>query len=504
MQRIPRRLRGSAIALAAFAVLLMAAPEAAYAQLPPVNASPNRVGSGARALGMGGAFVAIADDATAASWNPGGLTQLQAPEFSLVYNWNSVKEDYSSFWYDEFDGDQEIDFDDINYASFAYPFPFTLGGRNMVVSLNYQRKYDFDATLDFIRRDVTGDMSSFSALNVFRKTDISFRQEGGLSAITPAFAMEITPKISVGIAVNLFDQSLIPSNEWKSRNSFNRTLRLSLPNLGVVGSPSYSFGSLNKDYTDFEGMNYTVGFLWRATRRLTIGGVYNSGMHADVKFKQDFIAFGASPGTTPIFSRFRDDRRWEFPSSWALGFAYRFPNDKLTVSLDVTRTNWDEFVEIGRSAPVTPILAAFPPGSFFSGFARERLSPITGEPKWLSHHDPTYTVRAGAEYVFFDETKPLKKLLWSLRGGAFYDPLPSGGRPNSYFLLDRFRKGNGDVEDQYGLTFGLGVLIQNRVNLDFAYEYRWADEVRTDTIARYRVDADTDQHRFFLSTVIYF
>jgi hypothetical protein len=34
--------------------------------------SPNPVGSGARALGFG-AFIAVADDATAASWNPGGL-----------------------------------------------------------------------------------------------------------------------------------------------------------------------------------------------------------------------------------------------------------------------------------------------------------------------------------------------------------------------------------------------------------------------------------------------
>ena len=38
-----------------------------------INSSPNPIGSGARAQGMGGAFIAIADDATAASWNPGGL-----------------------------------------------------------------------------------------------------------------------------------------------------------------------------------------------------------------------------------------------------------------------------------------------------------------------------------------------------------------------------------------------------------------------------------------------
>jgi hypothetical protein len=36
-----------------------------------------RVGAGARALGMGGAFLAVADDATAGYWNPAGLTWLR-------------------------------------------------------------------------------------------------------------------------------------------------------------------------------------------------------------------------------------------------------------------------------------------------------------------------------------------------------------------------------------------------------------------------------------------
>ena len=48
------------------------------------SGSPNPVGAGARALGMGGAFIGVADDATAASWNPGGLIQLETPEVSAV------------------------------------------------------------------------------------------------------------------------------------------------------------------------------------------------------------------------------------------------------------------------------------------------------------------------------------------------------------------------------------------------------------------------------------
>ena len=42
-----------------------------------ISSPPSPVGSGARAAGIGSAFVAVADDATAASWNPAGLVQLE-------------------------------------------------------------------------------------------------------------------------------------------------------------------------------------------------------------------------------------------------------------------------------------------------------------------------------------------------------------------------------------------------------------------------------------------
>lgn len=45
----------------------------------------NLTSPGPRALGMGGAFVAVADDATATQANPAGLTSLEAPEFFVEY-----------------------------------------------------------------------------------------------------------------------------------------------------------------------------------------------------------------------------------------------------------------------------------------------------------------------------------------------------------------------------------------------------------------------------------
>lgn len=54
-----------------------------------------RMGLGARPFGMGGAFVGLADDGTAAYWNPAGLIQLEKPEASLMYSALSLDRSYN-------------------------------------------------------------------------------------------------------------------------------------------------------------------------------------------------------------------------------------------------------------------------------------------------------------------------------------------------------------------------------------------------------------------------
>lgn len=44
------------------------------------------IGVGGRALGMGGAFVALANDATAGYWNPAGLSRIRYPEMALMHD----------------------------------------------------------------------------------------------------------------------------------------------------------------------------------------------------------------------------------------------------------------------------------------------------------------------------------------------------------------------------------------------------------------------------------
>jgi hypothetical protein len=91
-------------------------------QTVEISSSPNPVGSGARALGMGGAFIGVADDATAASWNPAGLIQLETPEMSFVGAYNHRSEDTTYVAFPEASGPQSVTTWDVNYLSAAYPF----------------------------------------------------------------------------------------------------------------------------------------------------------------------------------------------------------------------------------------------------------------------------------------------------------------------------------------------------------------------------------------------
>lgn len=456
--------------------LIVCAGLSAGAQSVDIMSSPNVVGSGARALGMGGAFIAIADDATAASWNPGGLTQLERPELSLVYDFRWHTERFRSGAHPEIGGSYDSDYQGLNYVSVVYPLPHTLGGRNFVLSLNYQRQYDFERRLDFRYRDVMalsgGNIAAISS-------EIKYRQKGRLGSLSPAFGFELTHRLSLGMVLNIWHESLLPDNEWRIDLEERRTFTIN----GIRTPWSWTRYSMREDYTDFRGVNATVGALYRATDRLQFGLVYHSKFTADVNYEQRVNIWG---GSGSGYLRSRRAQEITFPSAIGVGVAYRFPNDKLTISMDVTRRAWDQFV---IHDPKNRRLD------------RRRISGVTGLPTNLHDVNPVFTVRVGAEYVFVNEKKPAQHLLPSLRMGAFYDPEPAANRPNRFWGLGR---GDGKPDNYYGLTLGAGVLIRNRVNLDAAYIYRWGDNVRRDTFAFHSTDARVRQHTLYLSTVVYF
>jgi long-subunit fatty acid transport protein len=484
--------------IAALCLLGMAAASVhAAAQSISINSSPNIVGSGARALGMGGAFIAVADDATAASWNPGGLTQLERPELSLVYNWKWYSEEFATTRFIHPDDRFDTNFSDINYFSYVQPFGWTLGGRNLVFSINYQRQYDFERRLNLGVQRVSYPTSRFGRA-AYQKLDIEYKQEGGLASLTPAFALELTNQFSIGLALNIWNESLISGNEWDELQETRITT-------GFFGAAPLSRAKVRnaRKYRNFKGTNYTLGMLYKPNDRWSLGAVYHAPLVAELDYTEfESVLYEINNGVAQPYripERYSTRYRIEFPSAYGLGAAYRFPNDKLTLTLDVTRRDWDEYVRIDKRGFL------FMPGPIGLRGAR-RVSPITGLPKNQSPHDPTYSVRAGMEYVFVQPKKPKQEYLPSVRAGIFYDPEPASGSSDGWL---GFNKGRGNPDDHYGVTLGAGCLVKNRVNIDAAYQYRWGTNVRRDTFGGARgvmrgFSEDVEQHLFYLSTVIYF
>lgn len=80
MSRLSRALPGLWLALLAAAALIPSQGRAT-----PYAGEFLRIGVGGRALGMGSAFVGLADDGTAAYWNPAGLATLSRREVTLMH-----------------------------------------------------------------------------------------------------------------------------------------------------------------------------------------------------------------------------------------------------------------------------------------------------------------------------------------------------------------------------------------------------------------------------------
>jgi long-subunit fatty acid transport protein len=458
---------------------------ASFAQGGPLGAdravppTPTPVGSGARAAGMANAFVAIADDATAASWNPAGLVQLERPEFSIVADYLSTRDDFTSTTQPELNGTHSFDDASLNFLSFVYPIPRPVLGRNVVLSLSYQKRYDFTRQFD---GQVVSAQAAPGGLILGQDTRLDFEQSGGLGALSPSVAFELTNTLSLGVSLNLWRSALIGQDGWEQTTRVN-SLFTAGPSL------SLSRGFSREKYDDIRGESVTLGALWQAAPRWTLGLRYDSALKAKAHYESTdsdlrLVPNIARPIVTNI-SNMDETRRLRFPATLSLGAAYR-RNDRLTLSADVSRTNWnDVYVQTGA-------------GKRFSLIDGADL----GNPLRRTKLDPAYAVRLGAEYAFIPKQRgETLNLLWTLRGGVFMEQEPASGR-NTRNLLS---PGNGKPDDFYGATVGLGLLVRQRINIDAAYQYRFGNGVNGDLnpgVAGFH--ADEDSHRFVLSTVIYF
>ena len=181
------------------------------------RAIDNFAGVGVRAMGMGGAFVGMADDFTAMYWNPAGLAQMQQREVQVSFLRNSRANDSI---FNGTTGRSELTNTRFGSLGFVYPYPVYRG--SLVLAAGLTRIKDFDWSLN-----LKGDDQGLAA-------DHAFQHEGELALAGVSAAIDVSPAVSLGAtlglvsgedeAVNEFDwadlEDVFDERRFRARDSF--------------------------------------------------------------------------------------------------------------------------------------------------------------------------------------------------------------------------------------------------------------------------------------------
>ena len=171
------------------------------------------LGSGARALGMGGAFIAVADDATATGWNPGGLGQIENIEISAVGSYYVFHRLEPSINMQDLNISTKYHTGDswtFDFFSVSVPVrPFKDSDFKMVVQYSYQRSINlnFESNTNAIsfsnlQREFNGYIPIFYLEQGYRYE--SDKYTGGLDNHSLSIGAKITSWANLGFTVNFW------------------------------------------------------------------------------------------------------------------------------------------------------------------------------------------------------------------------------------------------------------------------------------------------------------
>jgi hypothetical protein len=217
-------------------------------------------------MGLGGAFIAVSDDATAVSFNPAGLAQLLQPEVSFVARGTQRNMGYQDFATVASSHTLAVSdtvtsstrFDPLFVSATA---PIQVGERNLVFQLSIQRAFaqneDSDRTLD------ESPLVSGSGVPTHLAQNIN--QSGQIDLYSLAVAYEVSQRILLGVAYNL----------WRGRWNLDSA---SVQNAGAT-TTSVAFRQSNA----LDGGNFNFGLIWRWPT-WSMGLVHQTGFHADYTF----------------------------------------------------------------------------------------------------------------------------------------------------------------------------------------------------------------------------
>lgn len=399
----------------------------------------NPLGAGARGLGMGGAFIAVADDGTAASFNPAGLAQLRRTELALVGFGDRIRSTISLRG--QAPAPRKTDHGALDFAGLSVPFE--VAGKNLTVELSYQRSVDLfgegsaTAVDTFELRDFEIDEDG----TVDFVGTINPKQSGAFHTASFAAGYQVTSRLSLGASVSYWIA------EWRveGTSSFRGVFH-------VKGFPpdefEFSRGSFLQKQS-FRALNMNAGFLLKYPR-LSIGGVVRLPFTGDYELAETGVDEDlANETTTNIDNAIASRLHW--PRSAGVGVALR-PFKRMTLAADYTRSQWSRtFIEDIPGGTLRTPQQLDADGNPVPTFVNRNFFDLLPASQTFTIN--TGQSRAGAEYLIVT-----KKIVFPLRAGVFRDKSPVGQ------LNHQERK----IE---GYTAGTGFNF-DRLVLDVAYEHR--------------------------------
>lgn len=359
---MPRRLGVLALALS---LLAGQRPLAAAAEEPPDLAI-----IGARARGMGGAYMAVADGVESVAWNPAGLAAMVEPEImgdtGLHFGSGKVTESVPIFTTGGVPA-PVVEFTDSPQSKFTYyliggaaPSPFTGWSRKygLVGALAYRRVIDrLYAQEQLIEFDPGGGFSvPFERLN---------QSEGGPDAWSLSFAGRPHSRVAFGVNLNFLTGFIEQSDEQS-----------------VAFQGQEFFSSVQQVRYELNGFSTDLGATIQVLPELKVAGVLHPGYDLDLQGGPGLFRVVVAPGAgIPLVDTLitfkADDITNEMPLMYGVGAAYTVPYAPvagLLVAADYQYRPWNE--------------------------VNERVHTETGTvtPENLSY--PTHAVYVGGEYTF--------------------------------------------------------------------------------------------------------
>jgi long-chain fatty acid transport protein len=273
--------------------------------LPSFSAAGGPV-HGSKAVGMGTAFVAVADDPSAILHNPAGLTQLKG---TMIYGGNAFVIPSTSFT--STTGDTEGTDFQVFFPPHLY-ITSDFGMEKAVFGLGVYAPFG-----------IGGRKWSDTGLTRY----ISVEGFTGTVSLNPTIAVEISPGLSVAAGIDYMG-ALSKAEVMLNQSSLGHSdARQEMEALGF-------------------GWGYNLGLLYFLNEKVSLGFAYRSEIKVDQS--GDTTINNIAPALQPLFggSSFETDLDTTsvFPRIISFGMAYR-PSESLTVAIDAEWVGWSSFDE---------------------------------------------------------------------------------------------------------------------------------------------------------------